>query len=133
MKKTFRFVGMLLVAIMFAGGFASCSDDDDDVSDARHDYQLIGKWTNETTDEDGTYTDTYEFKKDGTYKENATFNDGSGTDKYEEEGVWYTQDGEIYFTITKSSDADSVGERYNYSYSISNNTLLIDDTYYLKK
>ena len=49
MKKTFRLLGMAMVAVLLSAGFAACDNDDDDdyfnpVGFDRIDDALLGTW-----------------------------------------------------------------------------------------
>ena len=50
MMKSFRLIGMALVAMLLSFGLSSCSDDDEE--DAYKDYPqlIVGKWFNFTPD-----------------------------------------------------------------------------------
>ena len=62
--KTFRMIGMALVAILMCVNVASCSSDDDEKEpDA---FSLVGTWVMEEGDMDGW---TVVFRADGTGKE----------------------------------------------------------------
>ena len=75
--KTFRLIGMALMAIMFSFSFASC-DDDDDVDNYGNNELLIGEWqqtwskgyeifNGEKEEFDEAQTDMFvTFKADGT-------------------------------------------------------------------
>ena len=57
--KTFRMLGMAVVAIMMSLNFVACSDDEK--ADSYADL-IVGTWV-----EDGYYADTHTFNKDGSY------------------------------------------------------------------
>lgn len=66
--KTFRIIGMALVAVMLGFAMSACSDDDDDyLKELEKEYSrlIVGKWFNFTPEASG-YID---FQADGTYKE----------------------------------------------------------------
>ena len=66
--KTFRILGMALVAVMLGFAMSACSDDDDDyLKELEKEYSrlIVGKWFNFTPEASG-YID---FQADGTYKE----------------------------------------------------------------
>lgn len=68
MKQTFRWMGALLMVCLLAGGFASCSDDDDATDYSRY---VEGTWDAESVnvldyEPNGEYYFTYTFKADGT-------------------------------------------------------------------
>ena len=66
--KTFRILGMTLVAVMLGFAMSACSDDDDDyLKELEKEYSrlIVGKWFNFTPEASG-YID---FQADGTYKE----------------------------------------------------------------
>ena len=144
MKKTFKLIGMMLLAITMAGTFASCSNDEEP-GDENHDARLIGKWTADYTltldEEDGyeseidvTCKETYEFKKDFNFEEKfeATFPDGTKI-KSNQKGVWRTTSGRLYVSYTESSDKDEIGDNDDWSYSFpSNNILNIGGLDYIK-
>ena len=68
MMKTFRILGMALVAVMLGFAMSACSDDDDDyLKELEKEYSrlIVGKWFNFTPEASG-YID---FQADGTYKE----------------------------------------------------------------
>ena len=68
MMKTFRILGMVLVAVMLGFAMSACSDDDDDyLKELEKEYSrlIVGKWFNFTPEASG-YID---FQADGTYKE----------------------------------------------------------------
>lgn len=54
--KTFRFIGLAIIAIIFSFGFVSCGDDDDDVTDS---FSIVGSW--EECDSEGIPTTVEQF------------------------------------------------------------------------
>lgn len=60
--KTFRLIGMALVAVLVCLNFSSCSgDDEEEVSNKSLKEMLIGQW--EQFHSDGTYDDVFIFDK----------------------------------------------------------------------
>ena len=150
MKKTFRIIGSMLVAVMMVGTFASCSSDEPGESEEQiefektHDMRLVGKWTSDydekVENEDGEsylvkVSETYEFKKDGTFSESfyAVFPDGK-EGKSSQKGVWATNDNVLSTTYTESDYKEEIGETDKFTYSFdSNNILSLDGVLFAKK
>ena len=74
MKKTFRLLGMAMVAVLLSAGFAACDNDDDDdyfnpVGFDRIDDALLGTWQYTSSGNGWSDTETITFYSDGTYYE----------------------------------------------------------------
>lgn len=109
MKKTFRFVGMAVMALLMAVSFTACSDDDEK---GGGDSALVGTW--EAEDDYGTYT--LVFKSDGTYKY-------TGIDEYDGEewshkGTWEAKNGAVVFHVTWNSEDGKCSYYYGFDYEI---------------
>jgi len=59
MKKTFRFIGMVLMVVLLSVNLMGCSDDDEEVEDDMT-ALLVGKWKSSISRKD-----FWNFKKDG--------------------------------------------------------------------
>ena len=140
MKKTFRIIGMLLVAVMLSVGMAACGDDDGDVTPpeipagATIDQQLVGTWTYHydygTLKEDVTLT----FNANGTYRGTAKGIDDDGPFDEWAEGQWYVKDGFIYANVTNHIDKTEVDPRFERdAYRVDGNQLYLDGDVYTKK
>lgn len=144
MKKTFRMVGMALIALLMAVGLAACSDDKEDEPDIDSellDMELVGTWSTGKVEESwGWYEDTFTFKKNGSCELTEQFYDedegrGKATHKY----VWMADGSRVTLTCTYCPSDDPydscVGDTETFSYSIRNNgkeLRLNGETFYRK-
>ncbi len=136
MKTTFRMVGMMLIAVLFSVGLASCGDDDDEPEDpATHDSSLVGTWVNVETASDGSWTETVEvtFSANGKYENKGVYEDSEEKETFKSGGRWSTSGNILTIECTYSDDADEVGEVTNAVYSINGKTCLINGEAFTKK
>lgn len=63
MRKTFRFIGMVLLTVLMCVGFTACSSDDDD--DANGSSSIVGTWKYIDSYEDEMLTMTFNSNKTG--------------------------------------------------------------------
>lgn len=141
MKKTLRMIGALLVAVMVAGTFTACSEDDGD-ENLTHDSQLVGTWQYTEPDDDGSeLRDKYEFKKDGSFVNEYGYYVGNEVleDYYvKDQGLWETfeTNGATYLMvqISNSTDEENIGGTATYEYSFQGKNIVnIGGVYYSKK
>ena len=135
MKKTFRILGMLLIAVFVAGSFSSCSKDDDEVEDPfTHDAKLVGTWEANYTEDGIQIKDTYVFKADGSYKETLVGSNGVDSLTYTYEGKWETDGYYLTTVVTKTNDEeeDYLPKTYVYEFN-TNNIVTIGGLPFVKK
>lgn len=65
--KTFRLIGMALLAVVMCVNFASCSDDDDEEETNSEYKALLGSWQMSEQDGDILVTSSFIFNSNGTY------------------------------------------------------------------
>ncbi len=138
MKKTFRILGMALIAMIVSISFNACSsDDDDDASPAdpsTHDRALIGTWVSYEEGSDWWDKTEVTFKSNGNFRiDNTYYDEEDGKDTYWCSGEWYTNNGNIYMEIQKSSEREDVGQIESGPYYISGNRVTFDGVTYIKK
>ena len=85
--KTFRMLGMAVVAIMMSLNFVACSDDEkaDDYADL-----IVGTWV-----EDGYYAYTHTFNKNGSY----TYQD-EDEEAQPMTGTWKVAGDKLYISVS---------------------------------
>lgn len=102
--KTFRMVGMALIAILMCVSFSSCSNDDEDEFELSGPYatKIIGTWEL-THYGDGKVwipwtkkTTSATFNSNGTYSGQGYFGTGTGTFELSNSHVTCYVDGEIF-------------------------------------
>jgi len=91
MTKTFRFIGMVLMAVLVSVSFAACSDDDDDSATSA----IIGKWY-----WDGENGEYLVFKSNGSGYEYDN-EDGDTYDFY-----WKMTDSVLFISWDEEADWD---------------------------
>ena len=116
MKQTFRFLSIMLCAILMTTAFTACSDDDDEDSTS-----IVGTWEYQDHDEeDGTtYVTQVKFNTDRTFVQ-TVWETSDPTDKEIMEGD-YEVDGNKLFLY------DEYGSTESYTFSISGNRLTVKD------
>lgn len=143
MKKTFRLIGMAIMAVLFSVSLAACGHDDEPDDPDNHDRDLIGTWV---TKDSGTnsgvgWTDeiSITFNTDGTYSEKAELVFGNESEVWTASGVWSTKGNVLTVTMLESSDsdADALGESESTRYKVDGKKLYLyiegDDTQVLTK
>ena len=138
MKKTFRVLGLAIVAIMLSFSLTACGDDDDDDHFQSSDFKgqdsaLVGSWTKTETGTNWSDTETIVFNSDGTYEETDVEVNGQNTRTSWEKGTWKTNNAktQILFQINDSSDRSDIGEQDVENYSVSSGILTLDRDVYL--
>lgn len=114
--KTFRFIGMAIVAIIMSVNFAACSDDDDDNSSNN---PLIGTWQEADGGDDYLI---WTFKADGKAVEQNYYHG-------EIEGPYpftYTYDSKTSILVVDYGE----GDIDNYDVTIKGNTMITKDRDY---
>jgi len=114
MTKTFRFIGMALMAVLMSVGLAACSSDDDDISDISNIY---GTW--EKTHSEGWDKVNGEIED----KWNSDLSNQDEFDQYLERFV-FSENGKLSIYYKEGSKWYSDG---TYNYTISGNKLYIED------
>ena len=111
MKRTFRILGMVCMAVFLSLTLNSCSDDDDSDLDSN----LIGKWA--YSENTSNASDWIEFHSNGKY----TYTESYYGNTYTDEGTWWTSGNKLYNKVWDAED-----ERYyteSMYYRISGNRL----------
>ncbi len=111
MKKTLRFFGMVMMAVLFSGCFTACSDDDKDELDSN----LVGIWDYVSND---SYSEYVELTKNGKITVVESY---AGTQQYVEEGTWWTSGNRFYVKFYDEDDEEYYTE-WSY-YSLEGDTL----------
>ena len=113
MKQTFRFLSMMLCAILMTTAFTACSDDDDEDN-----ASLIGTWEYQETHDDGTvWVYQLVLNEDGTFT-NSYWNTDKPDRKTTYEGT-YVVDGKRLTIKYDYGDVEPM------AYSIKGNKLTI--------
>lgn len=73
--KKLKFLAVALFTVLTCVNFASCSNDDDEISDD----SIVGKWIEKGVDDGEAYENTYIFNADGT---GATLWNGENGDSF---------------------------------------------------
>lgn len=137
MKTTFRMVGMMLIAVLFSVGLASCSSDDDDepADPSTHDPALVGTWVNTNSDSDWTETEVLKFSANGKFEAKFTYEDSEEKFAFKYGGLWSTSANKLKGEITYSDDSEEVeiGSVQVSEYSISGDKLYIEGMVYTRK
>lgn len=136
MKKTFRIIGMALIAMIVSITFNACSSDDNDepADPSTHDAALVGTWTKYDEGRDWWYQTEITFKSNGTFRVDETYYDEEdGKEKFWATGEWHTENSTLYTVTKKSNEPDEVGEIISGSYYVSDNILTFDGVVYTKK
>ena len=134
MKATFRMVGMMLIAVLFSVGLASCGDDDDDPADpSTHDSALVGTWVNTISGSDWTETAEVKFSANGKFENKIVYKDSEETEVYKYGGLWSTSSNKLTVECTYSDDPDEVGEVRTMIYVVNGNTCIVDGETFTKK
>lgn len=152
MKKTFRMVGMFMMAVMMSLTFVACGDDDDDkdvpVDPSNHDTELIGKWVYDAsgTDEDGVdYKDygSLDFDADGTFEQYDSWEETYAGETYKGSvkawGSWTAEDGVAtvvyagYEGDIDPEDAPELNTAYTATYDVQGSVLNWNGDLYTKK
>ena len=111
MKKTFRLIGMAIIAVLFSVSLAACSDDNEPDDPDNHDRNLIGTWVTKDsgTNSGVSWTDeiSLTFNTDGTYSEKAELVFGNESEVWTASGVWSTKGNVLTVTMLESSDSDA--------------------------
>ncbi len=64
--KTFRLIGIAIMAILISVNFASCSSDDDEEEETNNEYKaLLGSWQMSEQDGDILVTSSFIFNSNG--------------------------------------------------------------------
>jgi len=113
MTKTFRFIGMALMAVLVSMGFAACSDDDDNIGNVS---DIYGTW--ETTHSEGWE------KVDGKIDDEWDWDASKSSNTDYLDRFVFTEDGEVTMYYWSGSRWYSDG---TYDYTISGNKLRIED------
>lgn len=114
--KQLKFLGLIMLMILSATSFVSCSDDDDD-DNSEIAIMIVGKWRiTKVEQKDGSMYDvtttiaekvfkpTYAtFESDGTYYGKGYFGTGSGTYKVRGNKIYTYVGGEEYIIYTVES------------------------------
>ncbi|MDE6329454.1 MAG: DUF5004 domain-containing protein [Muribaculaceae bacterium] len=143
MKKTFRLIGMAIMAILFSASLSACSDDNEPDDPDNHDRNLVGTWVTKDsgTNSGVSWTDeiSITFNTDGTYSEKAELVFGNESEVWTASGLWSTKDNVLTVTMLESSDpdADALGETESTRYKVDGKKLYLyiegDDTQVLTK
>lgn len=92
--KTFRYFGVVLIAILVSVAFTACSSDDDD--DNGYSTAIIGTWTEQGT---SSYSTEITFNSDGTCSELTTLESTSAKMKYN--GSYNVKDNKLTLNWTE--------------------------------
>lgn len=138
MKKTFRYIGMLLMVLVAVTGVASCSNDDDDdkynPEEFTHkDPALIGTWVYDVSTAVYKDTETIVFNSDGTFTETDEETERGTVVTSFKKGTWSTNaaKNQLRTVISDSSERGDIGDVDVDYYSIkSDGTLILDDHAY---
>ena len=114
--KTFRLIGMALIAILMCVSFVSCSNDDEDGLDISGPYstKIIGTWKLTHLGDGNVWipwtkqTTSATFNSDGTYSGRGYFGTGTGTFKLSHSHVTCYVDGEIFMQYDIVSIDDNI-------------------------
>jgi hypothetical protein len=99
------------VLILFSSAMLSCStsarqDIPNRLSDAEISKALVGKWSEEITEDGGKLTGTIHYMEDGTLKGEFTMVAGGLSRDVTFSGTWKVSDGVLITTNTKTSAPD---------------------------
>lgn len=134
MKKTFRIIGLALVAVIVTLGFAACGDDPADPES--HDKNLVGTWVSEYSDEDYIERTTLEFKSNGSFRMDFLYEDEEETEKAWLKGEWETNNGYVYVYVDITSSSDNMDypeDEIRSKYKVQGKKLYLDDEEYTRK
>jgi len=138
MTKTFRFIGMVLMAVLIGAGFTACSDDDDNIGNVS---DIYGTW--ETTHSEGWEIDdgelydkwdmdASELKEEGEAERYTFTEDGKVTMYYWSGSRWYldeTCDYTISGNKLRIEDYDSEGDLVITIKTLSESVLVLEGSY----
>lgn len=136
MKKTFRWLGLAMVAVLLGIGATACSDDDDNDKNpadfTEHDSALVGSWVKTETGNGWSDTETITFNSDGTYSETDVEINGTAQNTTWERGTWKTNKlkNRVVFEVNASSDPTEVGDLDEDTYSVNGTVLRLDNDVY---
>ncbi|MDE6329452.1 MAG: hypothetical protein K2L83_01940 [Muribaculaceae bacterium] len=130
MKKTFRLIGMAIMAVLFSVSLTACGHDDDPDDPTNHDRDLIGTWTHTESGNYWTETASVTFKTDGTYTDVIEYSAGNNSESWTASGTWSTNNGILTICMLESSDPDDeddLGESESVRYKVEGNKLYLYD------
>lgn len=110
MKKTFRLLGLAVVAVLMAVGMAACGDDDDEPADpATHNPALVGTWLEHYEFGYGDYEEeTLIFHSNGRVDEYYEYVEDGDKETSRASGVWSTS-GNYLNIVFDGADEDYSG------------------------
>lgn len=132
MKKTFRLLGLAVVAVLMAVGMAACGDDDEGepADPATHDPALVGTWVERYEFGEGDYEeDTLTFHRDGTLDGYYVCVEEGEKESYSYHGLWHTS-GNRLTIVDPDADEDYTGV---YSLNYEGDQLRFDGVTYHKQ
>lgn len=133
MKKTFRIIGMAMMAVLLSLSLAACGSDNEPADPETHDPNLIGTWVHEDSGDYWSEKTEVTFKKNGRWELQESYWDEDGKEKYWSKGNWETAGNTLYLEQTSSSDGKDDGKTFSMHYSVSGKTLYIDDEEFTRK
>ena len=108
--KTFRLIGMALLAVVMCVNLASCSSDDDEEETSSEYKLLLGTWERsgyDTSNGGFNWSDTYSFKSNNTYSYRHT--EANETDDYSGK---FTYDADTHKITCYEGNSNIVDEEY---------------------
>ena len=106
--KTFRFIGMAIIAILIGVNFASCSSDDEEETTNSEYKTLLGSWQMSEQDGDILITSSFTFNSNGTY----SFTYAENGDDDEVYTGKFTYDANLHKIICYEGNSNVIDEEY---------------------